>query len=496
MLLKKFSSRTVPDALAAVRRELGADAVILSTRRAGTGDRAFEVVAAIDEPGPSPFPRVDRAGNPMDDGSGPRPRPRAVAHGGKILDTSPAPAAAPATSAATGTVVSEEIPEEEWLRTTDGHVDGDPAPRPASRGYASREAAFARAPSGEGDRESPERPSGSMAPAPATSTAIDAPTPEPSRSDARPRSGSSAAPSGTGDAAPSEPSAGGAVDRVSLLDELAGLRGRLETMTDLLLAAAPQDLSERGRRMHLRLTESGLDPRMATAVIRRAERVEGDEERALGRALAASIRPGGALETGVGQQVIALVGPTGVGKTTTCAKLAAHLAIAEGRSVALISADSFRVGGAQQLGFYGEILEVPFHTAHDRTSLVAAIKRSGNAEVILVDTTGRGSVDIDGAQEIGDTLAADPRTQTWLVLSATSRIEDNLSALRTFARVRPSGLCLTKLDETASHGAGATVAIRSALPLRYLADGQTVPDDLHAANPDDLARLVLEGRAR
>jgi flagellar biosynthesis protein FlhF len=284
------------------------------------------------------------------------------------------------------------------------------------------------------------------------------------------------------------------VNRVSLLDELEGLRGRLETMTDLLLAAAPHDLSVRARRMHLRLTESGLDPRMATAVVRRAERsATDDDDRALVAALSASIRPGGALESGLGQQVVALVGPTGVGKTTTCAKIAARLALGEGRQVALISADSFRVGAAQQLGFYGEILEVPFHTAHNRASLLAAIKRSGNAEVILVDTTGRGSVDVDGATEIAETLSADPRTQSWLVLSATSRIEDNLSALRTFARVRPSGLCLTKLDETASHGAGATVAIRSALPLRYLTDGQTVPDDLHPASPDQVARLVLEG---
>jgi len=480
MRIKKYSSRTVPDALAAVRRELGADAVILSTRRAGTGDRSFEVVAAVDEPGPSPFPRVDRAGNPVDAGAPARPRPRAVAHGGKILDTSPAVPGASSSAAtdgaATSTVVSEEIPEEEWARA-----------EAEARAVASRSAA-------------------TETPSTRATTSVATASPEEEASSAEPGSTPPEAPRPSGEersttAAPGSASTtpggeGGAVNRVSLLDELAGLRGRLETMTDLLLAAAPQDLSARGRRMHLRLTESGLDPRMATAVIRRADRVEGDEERALARTLAASIRPGGKLESGVGQQVIALVGPTGVGKTTTCAKLAAQLALSEGRSVALVSADSFRVGGAQQLGFYGEILEVPFHTAHDRGSLLAAIKRSGNAEVILIDTTGRGSVDAEGAQEIGDLLAADPRTQSWLVLSATSRIEDNLAALRNFARVRPSGLCLTKLDETASHGAGATVAIRSALPLRYLADGQTVPDDLHPASPDALARLVLEGRPR
>jgi flagellar biosynthesis protein FlhF len=449
MQIKKYSSRTVPDALAAVRRELGADAVILSTRRAGTGDRSFEVVAAVDEPSPASFPRVDREGNPVEGDVYPR-RPRAVATGGRIVETGDASASGSEWSAGrsargrTNRVSSEDVTAPSSDRRPRVEVIEPNDDPPTHR--------------------APEPRSQRGAPAETASGGLDGGPP---------------------------------VNRVSLLDELEGLRGRLETMTDLLLAAAPHDLSVRARRMHLRLTESGLDPRMATAVVRRAERsATDDDDRALVAALSASIRPGGALESGVGQQVVALVGPTGVGKTTTCAKIAARLALGEGRQVALISADSFRVGGAQQLGFYGEILEVPFHTAHDRPSLLAAIKRSGNAEVILVDTTGRGSVDVEGATEIAETLSADPRTQSWLVLSATSRIEDNLSALRTFARVRPSGLCLTKLDETASHGAGATVAIRSALPLRYLTDGQTVPDDLHPASPDQVARLVLEGRSR
>ena len=267
-------------------------------------------------------------------------------------------------------------------------------------------------------------------------------------------------------------------------------------MTQYLLANTPDDLSQAARLVHLRLIETGLDPHLATALVRRAIKRGGDLETALRDEISRAVPVGGGIESGAGQQVIALVGPTGVGKTTTCAKLAANLTLSERRSVALISADAFRVGGAHQLGFYAEILEVPFHSAHDRKSLLAAIRACGGAEIVLVDTTGRSGSDGEGVRSVGEMLDADPRVQRWLTLSAVASTVDNLGALRTFNRVRPSGLVLTKFDESHAHGAVTTVAIRSNLPLRYVTDGQTVPDDHEVADRDLLPRLLLEGTGR
>jgi flagellar biosynthesis protein FlhF len=286
------------------------------------------------------------------------------------------------------------------------------------------------------------------------------------------------------------------MDRIRLLDEIQGLRGRLETVAGLLLSATPEDLTPESKRMHVRLLETGLDPRLSTAVLRRASKIDVPLERAVHHILSAAVRCGGPVERGLGQQVIAFVGPTGVGKTTTIAKIGAHLVLTEKRRIALVSSDGFRVAGAQQLEFYADILEVPFRVGHDRDAVAAAIASLHDAEVVLVDTTGRGGADAEGVDEIGRALGDDARVQRWLVLSAVASTMDNLSALKTFARLRPTGVVVTKLDEATSHGAVGTVLVRSGLPLRYLTDGQCVPDDLIAATRDAFPDLLLAGRAR
>jgi flagellar biosynthesis protein FlhF len=419
MKIRRFSSATVPEALAEVRRELGDDAVILATRKA-RGEDGFEVLVAVDDEEPALAESAGAARSSR--------RVRARAHSGQLLSEPRRPASAGELVRSAASVLEVVSPE----------------PRRSPVGSTGTERF-------EGTR-SMEDDAADVAPGAE-----------------RPRN----------------------ENRASLLSELEALRGRLEMMTGALLRGVPQDLSAGAQRLHLRLSESGFDARLATALLRKAEKAADGVERGLDRALAAAVRCGGELELGVGQQIVALVGPTGVGKTTTAAKLAARWLLRRGCSVALLSADGFRVGGSTQLGFYGEILEVPFFAVHDRKSFRAAIAACGTTEVILVDTTGRGPSDSEGVDEIQRLLASDPRTQAWLVLSAVAKIEDHLAALRTFGRLRPSGLVITKLDETSAPGAVFTAAVRSALPLRYLTDGQTVPDDLRAAKGSLVSRLVL-----
>lgn len=451
MKIKKFSSRTVPEALAAVRAEFGEDAVILSTKRSEVDPRRFEVVAAMDVPDreakPPTFPRVTSDEIPA-------LTPRRAVGGGRSARP-PAPARVSVSSdepmlpRPLGTGAGTR--EEPAIVSLDEAIVADAAPRVGGTPP--------RAPESSADAIS------------SIEEELERGAAERSADDAEPR------------------------DRTRLLDEIQGLRGRLETVAGLLLSSSPDDLPEEGRRMHLRLLETGLDARVATAVLRRAEKIDVPLERAVHHILSAAVRCEGAIGRGLGQQVIALFGPTGVGKTTTIAKIAAQLILQEKRRVSLVSADAFRVGGTQQLEFYADVLETPFHAAHDRESLARALSQSGDAEVVLVDTTGRGSADASGVDEIGKLLDGEHRMQRWLALSAVASTTDNLAALRTFSKLRPAGVVVTKIDETSAHGAVGTVVIRSGLPLRYLTDGQNVPDDLVVATRDTFPELLLEGRS-
>ncbi|WP_395789732.1 flagellar biosynthesis protein FlhF [Aquimonas sp.] len=192
--------------------------------------------------------------------------------------------------------------------------------------------------------------------------------------------------------------------------------------------------------------------------------------------------------------VIALVGPTGVGKTTTLAKLAARYAAHHSaRDVALVTTDGFRIGAREQLFTYGRLLGMPVIEVSDPSELGDTLDRLGEYRLVLVDTAGLSHRDIALGAQLG-ALAKLKHVNTQLVLPANTHADDLDEVVRRFSIARPRGVVLSKVDETGRLGSALSVTVRHRLPISYLTDGQRVPEDLHRAEAHRLALRVTEQR--
>lgn len=191
--------------------------------------------------------------------------------------------------------------------------------------------------------------------------------------------------------------------------------------------------------------------------------------------------------------VVALVGPTGVGKTTTIAKLAARYAMAHGaRRVALVSADSLRIGAHDQLRRFGKILDIPVRNAANREELLAALDDFYDRDLVLIDTIGLGQRDARVAGQLAMLDSDHPQIRSYLVLAATARLSCLEEIVRAYCVRDPAGCILTKLDEATSVGGALSVLIKHRIAAAYFTDGQHIPDDLHAARAETLVRRSVE----
>ncbi|MDR3620945.1 MAG: flagellar biosynthesis protein FlhF [Paludisphaera borealis] len=191
------------------------------------------------------------------------------------------------------------------------------------------------------------------------------------------------------------------------------------------------------------------------------------------------------------RRVVALVGPTGVGKTTTAAKLAARFKLQQGLRVGLLTVDTYRIAAIEQLKTYADIIDLPLAVGRDPESARQAIDELGDVDLVLVDTAGRSPKDEPKIQELGELLARIRPDEVHLVLSAATSQRSLRAAAEQFAPARPDRLLLTKLDEAESLGALAAILGRADRPVSYLTTGQSVPDDIEEADRSRLARLIL-----
>jgi flagellar biosynthesis protein FlhF len=186
--------------------------------------------------------------------------------------------------------------------------------------------------------------------------------------------------------------------------------------------------------------------------------------------------------------VFALVGPTGVGKTTTTAKLAARCVMRHGpEKLALITTDAYRIGGHEQLRIYGKILGVMVHSVKDEADLRIALKELKNKHTVLIDTIGMSQRDQMVTEQVAMLTESGANVQRLLCLNATSTNETLNEVVRAYQGTGLAGCIMTKMDEAASIGNVLDVVIRQKLNLHYISNGQRVPEDLHLA---DRAMLV------
>jgi flagellar biosynthesis protein FlhF len=185
--------------------------------------------------------------------------------------------------------------------------------------------------------------------------------------------------------------------------------------------------------------------------------------------------------------VIALVGPTGVGKTTTVAKLAARYALKHGyHQVALVTTDSYRIGAHEQLRTYGRILGVPVRVANDAEELRNVLDSLRDRKLVLIDTAGMSQRDLRLTEQFHQVLQGAPNLKSCVVLSANTQTAGLEDVIRSFAKIHLDGCVLTKLDECASLGGAISVLAKHGLPLAYISDGQKVPEDIHLARANNL----------
>jgi len=182
--------------------------------------------------------------------------------------------------------------------------------------------------------------------------------------------------------------------------------------------------------------------------------------------------------------VVAVVGPTGVGKTTTIAKLATRWCLRHGnQDLALVSTDGYRIGARDQLLTYARILDVPMYTAEGGGQLGQVLGRLKDKRLVLVDTAGMSQRDVRIPSQLESLRLGLGRARVLLAVPAGGELRALGEIIAAYSRVAPHACVLTKIDEAASLGGSLSVTLRSSLPIAWLCNGQRVPEDLHAAEP-------------
>lgn len=456
--VRTFRAATMHEALDLVRQELGPNAVILQTREV-----------------PPPRFLLWRRGKEQVEitaGTGVNVRPSRVAAqpAGSNAGTHPPQARAAGSSAAAVTApVREPMPRQPAPRNGSSAEDNSLADPPSLTSLLGRGGALRR-PSDHGV----ELPLDSQRLASAASS---------------PMSGSS-----SGSAALS---ALASEQHASIVRQLNSIQKMVETLgrgpavrsdeippelfqlyTELIDAEVDEELA---RQLTRRLTQESPAGLSATAARARLSSMVESE---------LNCAPGIRLVPGE-RKVVALVGPTGVGKTTTLAKLAANFRLRDGLRMGLVTVDTYRVAAVEQLRTYAEIIDLPMKVVTSPRDMRRALDELQGLDLVLIDTAGRSPRDDLKIQELKSLLAEARVDEVHLVLSLVASARSLEATAEKFAPAGPTSMILTKLDEAVGMGMLMSVARRVPLPVSYLTTGQDVPDDIEPAQARRMARLVL-----
>ena len=210
-------------------------------------------------------------------------------------------------------------------------------------------------------------------------------------------------------------------------------------------------------------------------------------------------KPEGVTPAAQGPKMIFFIGPTGVGKTTTIAKIASRFCVDGGKKVALLTADTYRIAAAEQLRTYANILEVPFRIIYSVEEISQAMRDFKDYDYILVDTAGHSHQNTEQKEvmkELIHSVDGIIEKEVFLVLSATTKYRDLLSIADTYSDVTDYKLIFTKLDETTTLGNLLNLKLYTGAPLSYVTCGQNVPDDIEDFNPQKTVKRLLGGKQK
>ncbi len=282
----------------------------------------------------------------------------------------------------------------------------------------------------------------------------------------------------------------------SQLDQLTSLVEQMCQQNGRITRDLPETLFD----VFTDMIEADVDEQIARELIDRVQSVARKEELAdatlvkahLSALLESEVQVAGPILAGRGQhRVVALVGATGVGKTTTIAKLAANYRLRERKRVGLITVDTYRIAAVEQLRTYADIIDLPMEVVATPREMRQAVQRLADLDLILLDTAGRSPRDEVRIQELKSMLAEASADEVHLVLSATAGAKQLTATTRKFAEVGATALLLTKLDEATGLGNLISLVRDCRLPVSYLTNGQNVPDDIQVAERKPFAQALL-----
>jgi flagellar biosynthesis protein FlhF len=521
MNLRTFEADSMAEALALVKRELGADAVIVNTRtlREGgvLGIRArtrVEITAQVDERPPAP--RAQAGTSAQAGARTPAPRPAA-------RDSAVARLYG-AVGSSTGAARAAGRDERDAQDAQNAGHDRDDAIRDEmlAGGESPRDAQSSRQSTPGTARRAVSRRAQSWRPAIRADGSSQARLPfQPGR---RPPASSRPGPAAAAEAGPvrlvpppvrrmqnhadAEPSARQHDDDIGTPVAFGAQMDTLRRMVEDVLTETRRgrmpDLPESLFDMYSRLIGQQVADEIARRMIEdvRASLLEDHPDGRFGvedvkhRVLQriSGMLPDGApltIDTVDRPKVVALIGPTGVGKTTTIAKLAAHFKLREKRRVGMITIDTYRIAAVEQLKVYANILDLPLRVVASPAEVTAAIEQMHDCDLILIDTAGRAPRDAARIAELNAFLAAAQPDETHLVLSGAAGEKMVLDAIERFSAAKPDRLIFTKLDEMVGAGLILNVLANVGMSLSYITTGQAVPNDIEVAQGTRLARLLI-----
>ena len=282
-------------------------------------------------------------------------------------------------------------------------------------------------------------------------------------------------------------------------EEIRELRSMIASLLTRTDKAKSLGLNEAQLPVYEKLIGRGVDDRVVARVFatinEEGQRKEGDPfigENDLAAVMKGAVKCEGPIRLGTaGPKVVALVGPTGAGKTTTIAKLAARFKLQQNKKVAMVSLDTYRMGAYEQLESYGELMQVPVSLAADRREFTRIMQKHRDKDVVLVDTMGKSHRDPDYCRQLKHVLDAAPEVETHLVQSATSQEPVVNECFKQFAPLGIDRVLFTKLDEAVHFGLLINCSVRHRIPFSYFTMGQRVPEDIEVAAEDKVIRLIF-----